>query len=285
MNIKSLAYGVAVLAISLCTAAIAGETYVDSFKSSALNRDLKFTIYLPDGYKDSATRYPVVYLLHGAGGDEFEWLRKGGAAETLDGLIKRGLIRPSVAVMPTAGPASWWTDGAAEKAGTALMNELLPYVESKYKVSSERKDRTVGGLSMGGYGALNLSLQHPDKFCGAAIISPAIYDPLPPETSAARRAPQFIRNGQFDPDTWKSLNYPAHLDSYAKGSAKVPMWIVSGDHDFLGIALMSAQLYWRIFKLQPKQVELRVVDGDHEWLVFRDALPEALQYVDRQCAR
>ena len=48
---------------------------------------------------------------------------------------------------------------------------------------------------------------------------------------------------------------------------------------------MSAQLYWRMFKLQPKQVELRVVDGDHEWLVFRDALPDALQYVDRQCAR
>jgi hypothetical protein len=63
------------------------------------------------------------------------------------------------------------------------------------------------------------------------------------------------------------------------------MWIVSGDHDFLGIALMSAQLYWRMFQVQPKQVELRVIDGDHEWMTFRDALPAALQYVDAQCVR
>ena len=165
------------------------------------------------------------------------------------------------------------------------MDELLPYVESKYKVSTDRKDRSIGGLSMGGYGALNLALKHPGKFCGAAIISPAIYDPLPPETSAARKTPQFVRNGQFDPDTWKSLNYPAHLDGYAAAPAKVPMWIISGDHDFLGIALMSAQLYWRLFKIQPRQVELRVVDGDHEWLVFRDALPDALQYIDGRCSR
>jgi hypothetical protein len=63
------------------------------------------------------------------------------------------------------------------------------------------------------------------------------------------------------------------------------MWIVSGDHDYLGIAMMSMQLYWRMFQIQPKQVELRVVDGDHEWLTFRDALPAALQYMDAQCVR
>lgn len=54
---------------------------------------------------------------------------------------------------------------------------------------------------------------------------------------------------------------------------------------FLGIALMSAQLYWRMVQVQPKQVELRVIDGDHEWMTFRDALANALQYVDAQCAR
>ena len=94
--------------------------------------------------------------------------------------------------------------------------------------------------------------------------------------------PQFVRNGQFDADTWKSLNYAAQLDTYKVGAARVPMWIVSGDHDYLGIAPMSANLYWRLYQIQPKQVELRVIDGDHEWLVFRDALPDALQYVDKQ---
>lgn len=288
MNIRQFACrGAAALGICLALAAQsqAGEVFADAARSNPLGRDVKFTVYLPDGYKDGAGSYPVVYLLHGAGGDENEWRTKGGAVETLDGLIKRGLMRPSVVIMPTAGPASWWANGASEQAESAIMDDLLPYVESKYKVSRERKGRSIGGLSMGGYGALNLALRHPAKFCAAAIISPAIYDPLPPETSAARRTPQFVRNGQFDADTWKALNYPAHLDAYKAQPNRVPMWIVSGDHDFLGIAVMSANLYWRLHQIQPKQAELRVIDGDHEWLVFRDALPDALQYVDRTCAR
>lgn len=274
-----------VLMVCAAASAHSGELFADSVKSAALGRDMKFTVYLPDGYnKDATQKFPVIYLLHGAGGDEVEWARKGGAVETLDGLIKRGLMRPSIAVMPTAGGATWWADGAAEKVETALMTELLPYVEGKYKASAERNGRALAGLSMGGYGALNLSLRFPTKFCAAGIISPAIYDPLPPEASASRKASQFVRDGKFDPDTWKALNYPAHLDKYAAGSARVPMWIVSGDHDYLGIALMSAQLHSRMMKIQPKQAELRIIDGDHEWMVFRDALPDALLYVDKQCA-
>ncbi len=248
MKLATLARGIAGgPALCLAGAAGAGELVTDSIASKAAGRDVRFTAYLPDGYKDAPVRFPVVYLLHGAGGDEYEWARKGSAVETLD-----GLMRPMVAIMPTTGPASWWADGAAEKAETAMMTELLPSVEAKYKVSTGRGDRQIAGLSMGGYGALNLALRYPAKFCAAGIISPAICDPLPPDTSAARRTPQFVRNGQFDPDTWKALNYPAHLDKYAQAPQKVPMWIVS---------------------------------GDHEWMAFRDALPDALQYIDRQCTK
>ena len=187
---------------------------------------------MPAGFKDGAGPYSVVYLSHGAGGDENKWPTKGGAVKSLDSLIKRGLMRASVVIMPTAGPASWWANGASEKAETAIMDDLLP-----------------------------------------------------PETSVTRRAPQFVSNGQFDPDTWKALNYPAHLETYKAQPNRKPMWIVSGDHDFLNIAVMSANLYWRPYQIQPKQAELRVIDGDHEWRVFRDALPVALQYFNRACAR
>lgn len=141
------------------------------------------------------------------------------------------------------------------------MNELLPYVEGKYKIAGGRNMRAIGGISMGGYGALNLALTFPDKFCAAALLSPAIYDPVPPKNSAAMSALQFFKEGKFDPALWMSLNYPARLDNYSKASQKVSMWIVSGDHDFFGIALQSAQLFWRLFQMQPKQVELRVIDG------------------------
>lgn len=277
--------GLLLCGLLAATAVRAGELLADTLKSSALGQDLRFNVYLPDGYKDGSARYPVVYLLHGASGDEHDWPRKGSVVETLDALIKRGLMRPTVAVMPSIGPQSWFADGAVHKMETALITELLPAVEQRYRVGTARGERGIAGLSMGGFGALNLSLKHPQRFCAAGIISPAIYDPLPPDTSAARRAPQLMRNGQFDPELWKALNYPSHLEAYTKAAQKVPMWIVSGDHDALGIAQMSTNLYWRLLKIQPRLAELRIVDGDHEWMVFRDALPDALQYMDRMCTR
>jgi enterochelin esterase-like enzyme len=282
MKIRMFKSVLIVALVLFASPAIAGEWVMDKFSSKVLGRDYPMTLYLPDGYKEAAGLFPAMYLLHGAGGSENEWVVKGGARETLDGLIKRGLIKPMVVVMPGSG-SSWWTDGAVEKAETALITELIPYVEGRYKVAADRSQRSIGGLSMGGYGSLNLSLAHPDMFCAAAIISPAIYDPLPPETSAARRTPQFVRDGVFDPDLWKSLNYPARLEAYKSKKQPVPMYIVSGDHDFLGIALMSAQLYWQLYQSQQKLVELRIIDGDHEWMVFRDALPDSLQYIDKQC--
>ncbi len=274
---------VSTVALVLVTAtALAGELVTDKFSSKALGRDYPMTLYLPDGYKDAPGPFPVMYLLHGANGNETDWVVKGGARETLDGLINRGLIKPMVVVMPGGGN-SWWVDGAMEKGEPALISELIPFVEGKYKVAADRSQRSIGGFSMGGYGSLNLSLAHPDKFCAAAVISPAIYDPLPPETSAARRAPQFVRKGVFDEDLWKSSNYPSRLEGYKSKNQPVPMYIISGDHDFLGIALMSAQLYWRMYQIQQKLVELRIIDGDHEWMVFRDALPDSLQYMDKHC--
>lgn len=260
--------------------ALAGEIVADAFMSQALGREYRVSVYLPDGYKDSGKRYPVLLLLHGAGGDETEWVAKGSVLYTMDAMVKRGLVQPMVVVMP-GNSNGWWTDGASEKSETAVMKELLPYVEAKYRVATERSGRLVGGLSMGGYGALNLALKYPERFAAAAIMSPAIYDPLPPETSASRRAAQFMRDGKFDPELWKSLNYPAYLERYTKSSSVVPMYIVSGDHDFLGIAVMSANLYWRLYQHQKQAVELRIVDGDHEWMVWRDKLPDALEYMNR----
>jgi enterochelin esterase-like enzyme len=274
------------LMLSGMAASQASEWVADALPSAALGGELKFTVYLPDGYREAPnTRYPVVYLLHGAGGDERSWATAEGAIATLDGLIRRGLIRPTVVVMPTAGPDSWWVDGAAAKAGSALMNELLPYVDGKYRTVPERGGRAVAGLSMGGYGALNLALRHPSRFCAAGLISAAVYDPQPPETSAARRSAQFMRGGQFDPLLWAAANHPVLLEAYRRAPQKVPMWIVSGDHDVFGIALESARLHSQLLKIQPSQAELRIVDGDHEVMTFRDALPDTLQYLDRQCAK
>jgi enterochelin esterase-like enzyme len=283
LKIVAVSVTFTLLAVGTFMPAIAGTLVEDSFESVVLGRTYPMQIYLPDNYNEMSDPLSVVYLLHGASGDQFDWPNKGGVQTTLDALIKRGEMRPSVVVMPGNGP-SWWVDGVVDKAETAFINELIPYVEDKYPVAISRTDRTIGGLSMGGYAALNLSLRYPDKFCAAAVISPAIYDPVPPLSSAARRTAQFVRNGEFDEELWKKLLYTSHLDEYQKTGKPVSMWIVSGDHDRLGIAAASAQLFWKLHQFQPKQVELRVVDGDHDWMVFRDGLPDALRYADSQCA-
>lgn len=281
---KTISGGIAIATLLASTLANAGALAKDEFNSPVLGRKVPMNVYLPDGYQKGG-QYPVIYLLHGAGGNETEWASNGNIVQVLDGMIRRGEIRPTVAVMPTTGGGTWWVNGAADKAETAFMQELVPYVQRKYKVATDRSSRSIGGQSMGGYGALHMALKFPDKFCGAAILSPAIYDPVPPPTSASRNTAQFMRDGKFDDALWKSLNYPPLLNAYRQGSARVPMWIASGDHDHLGIVVESANLYWNLYKFQPGQVEFRVIDGDHEWPVFNAVFPDAMRYVDTQCVR
>ena len=115
----------------------------------------------------------------------------------------------------------------------------------------------------------------------AAAFSPAVYSPLPPETSGARRAAQFARDGVFESETWQRLNHEPRLERYAAGEIVVPFYLMSGDHDELGIALHTAALFERLRMHQPDHVELRIVDGGHDWTVWRAALPDALRFLCR----
>lgn len=284
MTLKgTFALAIASAAMLLATEASAGQLVHDEFQSAVLGRKATLTVYLPDDYGKTGAYHPALYLLHGAGGNDTEWSSNGGIVQAMDGLIARNQIRPTVVVMPSLGGGTWWVDGAADKADKAFMEELIPYVERKYKVDPQRDARAIGGQSMGGYGAVHFALKYPGRFCAAAVLSPAIYDPLPPATSASRLTTQFMRDGKFDDRLWKTINYPALLPAYKAANTPVPMWIASGDHDHLGIAVESAKLYWSLFQIQPKQVELRIIDGDHEWLTFRDAFPDAMRYVDQWC--
>lgn len=102
------------------TLAQAGELVTQVFHSQVLGRDYRYQVFLPDGYANEGRYYPVLYLLHGAGGDENEWIGDGGVREMLDHLVTDGSIRPMVVVMP-GHPQGWWVDGAKDKAETALL--------------------------------------------------------------------------------------------------------------------------------------------------------------------
>lgn len=259
------------------------EIISDALVSDVLKKEIKMQVYLPEGYGESPETYPVIYMLHGAGGDESSWVDHGGIKVTVDALIQRNQLRPSIIVMPTFGKDSWYADANSDQAETAFVKDLIPYVENKYKAQTSRQGRSIAGLSMGGYGALNLSLSNSELFCAAGVLSPAIYDPFPPVTSASRKAPQFLKDNTFDEEIWTASLYPARLDEYKKSDTIVPMWIESGDHDRFGIVLAAAKLYWTLHNYQPKDIEYRVVDGDHDWMVFRESLIQALPYMSKKC--
>ncbi|KAF0675632.1 alpha/beta hydrolase [Profundibacterium mesophilum] len=258
--------------------AAAGEAARYSFASDTLGRDYAYTIYTPDGYEDGDLRYPHMYLLHGSFGNETDWLRKGNAKATLDRMIEEGRIPPAVVIMP--GSESWWVDGYNEKAETAFFEDLIPHVESTWRVIPEREGRVIGGLSAGGYGTVNFVLEHPDMFAAGAALSPASYVPQPPESSSGNRHPAYLdAEGNYDPAKWTELNYTAHIDDYMAQETVVPLYINSGDHDVFDIAYHAAVLYQALREHQPDAVEFRVVDGDHEWRVWEETLPEALEFV------
>ncbi|HLX01038.1 MAG TPA: alpha/beta hydrolase-fold protein [Trinickia sp.] len=266
-----------VLAVLVCVTAqapsLASIVAARSFHSEALGREWSYTIYLPTGYRDDGPRYPVLYLLHGNHGDANDWITQGQLQATADQLIERNEIPPVVIVMPQAG-TDWYVD-RKEKMQTAFFSDLLPEIESHYAVSNRRNGRAIGGVSMGGFGALRYALLAPNQFCSAMLLSPAIYADVPPLTSAARYVGVF-GDRQFDPRIWRELNYPALWSGYLNQPWRLPFFIAAGDGDLV-IQAEADTLYTRLRQAN-NPAALRIVDGGHTWDAWRGLIGAGLKY-------
>jgi enterochelin esterase-like enzyme len=131
----------------------------ESLYSSVLGFEVRFLVYLPPGYdSDQRSRYPVLYMLHGLGGDRYQW-RELGLFAAADALIAAGSIEPLIIVTPD-GRSSYWVDhaGNGPKWGTFVARDLVNRIDSTYRTVANRYSRAIGGVSMGGHGALQLAL-------------------------------------------------------------------------------------------------------------------------------
>jgi S-formylglutathione hydrolase FrmB len=148
------------LDLTLSTPALAAQTHV--------------RVLLPDGYADHpGERYPVLYLLHGAFGNDTDWTAAGDAEEiTAD--------RPLIVVMPDGGQGGWYTNWLNRGAGGPPeweryhIDELIPWIDDRYRTIAARRDRAIAGLSMGGFGAMSYAGRHPDLFAWAGSFSGAV---------------------------------------------------------------------------------------------------------------
>ncbi len=264
-----------------------GKVYeTRTVKSAALNRDVKYAVYLPYDYETSDRNYPVVYLLHGYTDDHTGWLQFGEINRYADKAIADGIIPPVIIVMPN-GDSSWYINSydGKENYEDFFIKEFMPAIERTYHIKAEKKYRGIAGLSMGGYGTLIYSLKYPELFAAAAPLSAAVFD-----DDAVTTTPDNRYEGTFGQLYGRGLKEKARLnDAWYKNSVlkivekkstdelrKVRYWIDCGDDDFLtkGNCLLH-------IALSAKNVphEYRVRDGAHNWTYWRTGITDALKFI------
>lgn len=150
------------------------------YKSTTVGVERRLQVYTPPGY-DPKKRYPVLYLLHGIGGDEYEWSRFGDLQAVMDNLYAEGIAEPMLVVLPNGrAQQNDRAEGNLFEHAPAfavfeqdLLVDIIPFIESRYAVKNSAGSRAIAGLSMGGGQALNIGLSHTDKFAWVGGFSAA----------------------------------------------------------------------------------------------------------------
>lgn len=236
------------------TAAAGGKIVRDTYFSTTTKTDRHCNVYLPEQY-DETKKYNVLYVLHGIGGTEDEWIQYGSPEKIMDNLNENKLIEPMILVFPNGramNPDSVPQDVYGQTAQAAFANfendlfdDLIPYIEKKYAVYGDRAHRGICGLSMGGGQSLNFGLGHPDMFSCVGAFSPA------PNTDT----------GRFK----------------LEKTGELPLiWIVCGESDSLLFVSEKADSFLTAEKI-PHNYE--TVPGNHDWDVWKYGLETFVQLI------
>ena len=242
------------------------------YKSSVLNMDRRVYVYTPAGYEGGTARYPVFYLLHGAGGDEDAWTNMGRTAQIMDNLIALGKAKPMIIVM---------TNGNANQAGAQnevppipmeagqgmasyqrlagrfeehLVKDVVPFIEKNFRTLTGMDNRAIAGLSMGGAHTQTITNNNPGMFSYIGVFSMGIMSMGPQTQDAAKIEAE--RN--------------AKLEVLKKSGYKL-YWIACGKDDFVYKGVVT--LRETLDKLSFKYV-YRESTGGHTWANWRIYLSE-----------
>ncbi|MCM1152724.1 MAG: alpha/beta hydrolase-fold protein [Muribaculum sp.] len=198
------------------------------YPSAKLGMDRRMTVYTPAGYENSSQSYPVLYLLHGMGGDENAWPELGRATQILDNMISSGEIEPMIVVMPNGNVDLKAAPGESELGfvtpttqlprtmeGTFETHfpEIVEYIDNHFRTIPNKNGRAIAGLSMGGFHSMHISKQYPDMFDYIGLFSAAI---LPQQSSSSSIYEDF----------------DAKLAKQFENAPKL-YWIAIGEKDFL----------------------------------------------------
>jgi enterochelin esterase family protein len=224
--------------------AVAAVTYW----SETLGQHRRMHVYTPPGYETTPARFPVLYLLHGAGDSDNSWSTVGRAGFIVDNLIASGAAEPMLVVMPDGHPP-----GAAGIATVEFAAEFAadvrPYVESHYRVSTDRAGTAIAGLSMGGAQTLEVAMTDLGEYGYIGVFSSGVF-------------------GINDSDEWPT-RHAAALNDAALRDGLEHFWFAIGAEDFL---LDTAKASVDLFEARGFDVVYHESAGGHTWMNWRDYL-------------
>ncbi len=267
-------------------------------KSAILKKDVRYSIYLPPDYDRSARSYPILYMLHGGeAGMDADWFVNGQLNQTMDRMIADGSMPPMIVVTPdgrrdeTLKHSAFYMNDAdgGYKWEDMFIKEFIGYIEKTYRVTNipgtGKRHRSIGGLSMGGYGALVYSWLYPDLFRSAVALSAAVrtdddisnMDKAGYDRRYAKAFGMGLEGKNRLSAPYKHYNpmYIAErLDAAVLGKTRVYIDCGSDDRFMPGNSWVHISL---IKKKVPHVFMIR--PGIHNWEYWRTGLPGALQFV------
>ena len=264
----------------------------ETINSTKMGQEVQYSIYLPAGYDRHTLSYPVLYLLHGYTDDDSGWTQFGEAHLTADRLMGNGEVPPMIIVTPDAG-VSWYvnSDDGEVPFEDFFIEELIPHIESTYRVRTDRQFRALAGLSMGGYGAMLYAVKHPDMFTATCPLSAAIYTDKQ-VLDNSQEAWDYVFGPPFkvgaSGENRLTDHYRANsvIDIVQQGDAQrfedLAIYIDCGDDDFL---VEGNFRLTQVLRERGIEHEFRMRDGGHTWSYWRSALPEVLKFVGQRFRR
>jgi enterochelin esterase family protein len=229
------------------------------YQSSALGRTRRLHVYTPPGYETGSEKYPVFYLLHGAGDSDDSWTSVGRANFILDNLIAAGKAKPMIVVMPAGhtGPFAFGGKGGGKGGGLGnarfedeFQKDIMPYVDTHYRTLTDRRHRAIAGLSMGGAQTLTLAIARPKEFAYVGVFSSGLL------FGKAADSEKAIQTGIADAETRKGLKL---------------LWFATGSDDFL---MKQTRSTVDLFKQHSTNPVFRETSGGHTWINWQLYLNE-----------
>ena len=260
----------------------AGRAECVSQPSKILARAVPYCVLLPPSYDVEKTRrYPILYLLHGLG-DNDQFLIHSGGMNLIEDLWEQHALGEFLIVTPAAG-ASFYINSRDGKRRYEdfFLQEFMPGVEKRYRAQPGRGSRGIGGISMGGYGALHIAFRHPQLFAAVGAHSAALIERLPNISAQNSRQMSQLRvlgdafGSPFDPAFW-NRNDPLTIARTANLSG-LKIYFDCGSEDDYGFD-SGAEALDKLLTSRHIPHEFHLYPGGHNWSYFAEHLPALLEF-------